>query len=131
MQLARTPIESRSGARQAVNRISPALAAAYSGESWLVVPSPATEATVMIAPPPASVIGSRTSCVASRTARRFRSSVWLHRSGSAAGKDGAPAPPALATSTPSRPGDRPDDRPDDRQAASTAARTPAALATSA
>jgi hypothetical protein len=75
MPLARTPIESRSGARQAVNRISPALAAAYSGESWLVVPSPATDATVMIAPPPPAAIGSRTSCVASMTARRFRSSV--------------------------------------------------------
>ena len=33
MQLARTPIESRSGARHAVNRINPALAAAYSGDS--------------------------------------------------------------------------------------------------
>jgi hypothetical protein len=61
MQLARTPIESRNGARQAVNRISPALAAAYSGEPWLVVPSPATEATVMIAPPPAEA-GRRGVC---------------------------------------------------------------------
>jgi hypothetical protein len=75
MQLARTPIESRSGARHAVNRISPALAAAYSGESWLVVPSPATEAMVMIAPPPAAAIGFSASCVASMTSRRFRSSV--------------------------------------------------------
>jgi hypothetical protein len=75
MQLARTPTESRSGARQAVNRISPALAAAYSGQSWLVVPSPATEATVMIAPPPPAAIGSRASWTASMTARRFRSSV--------------------------------------------------------
>ncbi|HLN69253.1 MAG TPA: hypothetical protein VK280_18540 [Streptosporangiaceae bacterium] len=74
MQLARTPIESRKGARHSVNRISPALAVAYSGQSWLVVPSPATEAMVMIAPPPPSAIGSRTSCVASMTARRFRSS---------------------------------------------------------
>jgi len=31
MQLARTPIVSRSGARQAVNRTTPALATAYSG----------------------------------------------------------------------------------------------------
>jgi hypothetical protein len=75
MQLARTPIDSRSGARHAVNRISPALAAAYSGESWLVVPSPATEATVMIAPPPPAAISSSTSCAASMTAPRFRSSV--------------------------------------------------------
>jgi hypothetical protein len=74
MQLARTPIESRHGARHAVNRITPALATAYSGQSWLVVPSPATDATVMIAPPP-TAIGSRTSCAASMTPRRFRSSV--------------------------------------------------------
>jgi hypothetical protein len=33
MQLTRTPIVSRHGARQAVNRTTPALAAAYSGES--------------------------------------------------------------------------------------------------
>ena len=32
MQLARTPMASRSGARQTVNRITPALAAAYSGD---------------------------------------------------------------------------------------------------
>jgi hypothetical protein len=32
MQLTRTPIVSRSGARQAVNLITPALATAYSGE---------------------------------------------------------------------------------------------------
>jgi hypothetical protein len=75
MPLTRTPIESRSGARHSVNRINPALAAAYSGESWLVVPIPATEAMVMTAPPPPAAIGSRTSCVASITARRFRSSV--------------------------------------------------------
>jgi hypothetical protein len=31
MQFARTPIVSRSGARQAVNRMTPALATAYSG----------------------------------------------------------------------------------------------------
>ena len=57
MQLTRTPIVSRSGARQAVNRITPALATAYSGESWAVVPSPAVEAMLMIAPPPRSAIG--------------------------------------------------------------------------
>jgi len=75
MQLARTPVESRHGARQAVNRITPALATAYSGQSWLVVPSPATDATVIIAPPPPAAIGSRTNCAASMTPRRFRSSV--------------------------------------------------------
>jgi hypothetical protein len=75
MPLTRTPIESCSGARHSVKRINPALAAAYSGQSWLVVPSPATEAMVMTAPPPSAAIGSRTSCVASITARRFRSSV--------------------------------------------------------
>jgi hypothetical protein len=75
MQLARTPTDSRHDARHAVNRITPALATAYSGQSWLVVPSPATDATVMIAPPPPRAIGSRTSCAASMTPRRFRSSV--------------------------------------------------------
>ena len=60
-QLTRTPIEARSGARQAVNRITPAFATAYSGASWLVVPSPATEAMLMIAPPPRSAIGGRIS----------------------------------------------------------------------
>ena len=119
MQLARTPIVSRSGARQAVNRITPALATAYSGESWAVVPSPAVEAMLMIAPPPRSVIGPRTSCVASMTARRFRSSVCSHFAGSAAGKHGSSMPPALLTSTPTRP------------AVSMAVRTPAPVPTSA
>ena len=68
MQLARTPIVSRHGARQAVNLMTPALAAAYSGESWLAVPSPAVEAMLMIAPPPRARIGARTSWVASMTA---------------------------------------------------------------
>ena len=85
MQLARTPIVSRSGARQAVNRRTPALATAYSGASWLVVPSPADEAMLMTAPPPRSVIGPTTSWVASMTARRFRSSVCSHLAGSAVG----------------------------------------------
>jgi hypothetical protein len=123
MQLARTPIESRHGARHAVNRITPALATAYSGQSWLVVPSPATDATVMIAPPPPAAIGSLTSCAASMTPRRFRSSVLPHRTGSAAGKHGSANPPALLTSTPSRDGRRSE--------ASTADRTPASVATSA
>jgi hypothetical protein len=61
MQLTRTAMVSRSGARQAVNRTTPALATAYSGESWLAVPSPAVEAMLMIAPPPRSCIGARTS----------------------------------------------------------------------
>jgi hypothetical protein len=52
MQLARTPMASRSGARQAVNRITPALATAYSGDQWPAVPSPAVDAMLMIAPPP-------------------------------------------------------------------------------
>lgn len=113
MQLARTPNVSRHGARQAVNRITPALATAYSGEPWPAVPSPAVEAMLMIAPPPRSRIGARTSCAASMTARRFRSSACPHRAGSAAGKDGSSMPPALFTSTPTGP------------AAATAARTPA------
>ena len=120
MQLARTPIESRHGARHAVNRITPALATAYSGQSWLVVPSPATDATVITAPPPPIAIGSRTSCAASMTPRRFRSSVWPHP---AAGKHGSAKPPALLTSTPSLPGRRSE--------ASTAQSTPASVATSA
>ena len=119
MQLARTPIVSRHGARQAVNLMTPALAAAYSGESWLAVPSPAVEAMLMIAPPPRARIGTRTSCVVSMTARRFRSSARSHRAGSAAGKHGSSMPPALLTSTPTGP------------AASTAAWTSARLAKSA
>ena len=119
MQLARTAMVSRSGARQAVNRTTPALATAYSGEMWLAVPSPAVEAMLMIAPPPRSRIGARTSCVASMTARRFRSSARSHVAGSAVGKHGSSLPPALLTSTPSGP------------AAATAARTPASDATSA
>jgi len=118
MQLARTPIVSRHRARQAVNRITPALATAYSGESWLAVPSPAVEAMLMIAPPPRARIGARTSCVASMTARRFSSSARSHRAGSAAGKHGCSMPPALLTSTPTGP------------AASTAAAMSARLATS-
>ncbi|HYX62289.1 MAG TPA: hypothetical protein VE888_25105 [Streptosporangiaceae bacterium] len=117
MQLARTAMVSRSGARQAVNRTTPALATAYSGESWLAVPSPAVEAMLMIAPPPRSRIGARTSCVASMTARRFRSSARSHLAGSA-GKHGSSLPPALLTSTPTGP------------AASTAAWTPARSARS-
>jgi hypothetical protein len=39
MHLTRTPTDSRSGDRQPVNRITPAFATAYSGASWLVVPS--------------------------------------------------------------------------------------------
>jgi len=62
MQLTRTALVSRSGARHAVNRTTPALATAYSGETWLAVPSPAVEAMLMIAPPPRSAIGPRTSC---------------------------------------------------------------------
>ncbi len=119
MQLARTPIVSRSGARQAVNRTTPALAAAYSGASWLIVPSPADEPMLMTAPPPRSVIGPRTNCVASITARRFRSSVCSHFAGSAAGKHGSSTPPALLTSTPTWP------------AVSMALRTPTSVATSA
>ena len=119
MQLARTPIVSRSGARQAVNRTTPALATAYSGEAWLAVPSPAVDATLMIAPPPRSRIGVRASCVASMTARRFRSSVRSHFAGAAAGKHGSSMPPALLTSTATAP------------AVSMAARTPASVATSA
>ena len=111
MQLARTAMVSRHGARQAVNRTTPALAAAYSGESWLAVPSPAVEAMLTITPPPRSRIGARTSCVASMTARRFRSRVCSHFAGSAAGKHGSSMPPALLTSTPTGP------------AAATAART--------
>jgi hypothetical protein len=103
MQLARTAMVSRSGARQAVNRTTPALATAYSGESWLAVPSPAVEAMLMIAPPPRSAIGTRTSCVASMTARRFRSRVCSHFAGSAAGKHGSSMPPALLTRTPTGP----------------------------
>ena len=103
MQLARTPIVSRHGARQAVNRITPALATAYSGASWLATPSPAVEAMLMIAPPPRARIGARTSWVASMTARRFRSSARSHRAGSAAGKHGSSMPPALSTSTPLAP----------------------------
>jgi hypothetical protein len=118
MQLALTAMVSRSGARQAVNRTTPALATAYSGESWTAVPSPAVEAMLMIAPPPRSAIGARTSCVASMTARRFRSRVCSHFAGSAAGKHGSSMPPALFTSTATGP------------AASTAARTPAGLARS-
>jgi hypothetical protein len=91
MQLARTPIVSCSGARQAVNRITPTLAAAYSGESWLTVPSPATEAMLTIAPPP-SAIGGRMSCVARMTARKFRSRVCSHLAVSAAGKNGPSTP---------------------------------------
>ena len=119
MQLARTAMVSRSAARQAVNLTTPALATAYSGESWLAVPSAAVEAMLMIAPPPRSRIGARTSCVASMTARRFRSRVCSHLTGSAAGKHGSSMPPALLTSTPTGP------------AASTAARTSARLARSA
>jgi hypothetical protein len=63
MQLTRTPMVSRHSARQAVNRTTPALATAYSGASWLAVPSPAVEAMLMIAPPPRARIGARTSCV--------------------------------------------------------------------
>jgi hypothetical protein len=118
MQLARTPIVSRHGARQAVNRITPALAAAYSGELWLAVPSPAVEAMLMIAPPPRARIGARTSCVASMTARRFSLSARSQRAGSAAGKHGSSMPPALLTSTLTGP------------AASTAAAMPTRLATS-
>jgi hypothetical protein len=118
MQLARTAMVSRSGARQAVNRTTPALATAYSGEMWLAVPSPAVEAMLMIAPPPRSRIGARTSCVASMTARRFRSSARSHVAGSAVGKHGSSLPPALLTSTPTDP------------AASTAAWTPARSARS-
>ena len=117
MQLARTAMVSRSGARQAVNRTTPALATAYSGESWLAVPSPAVEAMLMIAPP-RSRIGPRTSCVARMTARRFRSRVCSHFAGSAAGKHGSSMPPALLTRTPTGP------------AASTAAWTSARLARS-
>ena len=119
MQLARTPIVSRSGARQAVNRTTPALATAYSGESWLAVPSPAVEAMLTIAPPPRSRIGARTSCVASMTACRFSVSVCCHFAGSAAGKHGSSMPPALLASTLTGP------------AASTAVRTPAPVVTSA
>jgi hypothetical protein len=118
MQFTRTPIVSRHGARQAVNRTTPALATAYSGESWLAVPSPAVEAMLMIAPPPRSRIGARTSWVASMTARRFRSSARSHRAGSATGKYGFSLPPALLTSTPTGP------------AASTAVRTSARSARS-
>jgi len=119
MQFTRTPIVSRHGARQAVNLTTPALATAYSGEMWSAVPSPAVEAILMIAPPPRSRIGASTSCVASMTARRFRSSVCPHLAGSAAGKHGSSKPPALLTSTPTGP------------AAATAVRTPASDATSA
>jgi hypothetical protein len=118
MQLARTAMVSRHGARQAVNRTTPALATAYSGESWPAVPSPAVDAMLMIAPPPRSRIGARTSCVASMTARRFRSSARSHLAGSAVGKYGSSLPPALLTSTPTGP------------AASTAARTSARSARS-
>jgi hypothetical protein len=118
MQLTRTAMVSRSGARQEVNLTTPALATAYSGEPWLAVPSPAVEAMLMIAPPPRSCIGARTSCVASMTARRFRSRVCSHLTGSAAGKHGSSMPPALLTSTATGP------------AASTAARTSAGLARS-
>ena len=62
-QFTRTPIVSRHGARQAVNRTTPALATAYSGASWLAVPSPAVKAMLMMAPPPRARIGARTSCV--------------------------------------------------------------------
>ena len=103
MQFTRTPIVSRHGARQAVNLTTPALATAYSGETWLAVPSPAVEAMLMTAPPPRSRIGARTSCVASMTARRFRSRVCSHFAGSAAGKHGSSMPPALLTSTPTGP----------------------------
>ena len=118
MQLARTAMVSRHGARQAVNRTTPALATAYSGEWWSAVPSPAVEAMLMIAPPPRSRIGARTSCVASMTARRFRSSARSHLARSASGKCGSSVPPALLTSTPTGP------------AASTAAWTPARSARS-
>ena len=118
MQLARTAMVSRHGARQAVNRTTAALAAAYSGESWSAVPSPAVEAMLMIAPPPRSRIGVSTSCVASMTARRFRSRVCSHFAGAAPGKHGSSMPPALLTSTPTGP------------AASTAAWTPARSARS-
>jgi len=118
MQLTRTPMVSRSGARQVVNLTTPALAAAYSGAWWLVVPSPAVEPMLMIAPPPRARIGARTSCVASMTARRFRSRVCSHFAGSAAGKHGSSMPPALLTRTPTGP------------AALTAARISARLARS-
>ena len=61
MQLTRTPIASRSGARQAVNLITAALAAAYSGARWLAVPRPAVEAMLTTAPPPRSVMPGSTS----------------------------------------------------------------------
>jgi hypothetical protein len=77
MQLTRTPIVSRSGARQAVNLISPALATAYSGARWLAVPRPAVEAMLTTAPPRPAIAG-RTSWVASIAARRFRSRVRSH-----------------------------------------------------
>ena len=85
MQLAAMATASRHGARQAVSRTTPALATAYSGEWWSAVPSPAVEAMLMIAPPPRSRIGARTSCVASMTARRFRSSARSHLARSASG----------------------------------------------
>ena len=119
MQLTRTAMVSRSAARHAVNRTTPALATAYSGASWLAVPSPAVEAMLMMAPPPRARIGARTSWVASMTARRFRSSARPHRAGSAAGKHGSSLPPALLISTPTGP------------AAPTAARTSAGSARSA
>jgi hypothetical protein len=78
MQLTRTPIVSRNGARQAVNLITAALATAYSGARWLAVPSPAVEAMLTTAPPPRARIGSSASCVASIGARRLRSSVAPH-----------------------------------------------------
>ena len=118
MQLTRTAMVSRSRARQVVNLTTPAFATAYSGDTWTAVPSPAVEAMLMIAPPPRCRIGARTSCVASMTARRFRSRVCSHLPGSAAGKHGSSMPPALLTSTPTGP------------AAATAAWTPARSARS-
>ena len=62
-QFTRTPKRSRSGPSVDVKRMSPALAAAYSGDWYGASPRPAVEAMLTIAPP-ARLIAASASWVA-------------------------------------------------------------------
>ena len=80
-----------------VRRTTPALPAAYSGASYGPYPIPAIEETLTIAPPPRLRMTRMPNWVPSITPRRFTSSVRPQCSGSASGKYGSGAPPALLT----------------------------------
>ena len=99
-QCTRIPHLEWRGTNEEVSRTRPALAAAYSGEECGPQPSPATDPTLIITPPPRSIIIGIASWVASMGPVRFKEILLSQCAAGASGKYGRGAPPALFTRMP-------------------------------